>query len=92
MCRSQGLVVCNKMCFLLSEQPAKWKLLCLSMDARRHFEGTEMRGRAQVVAAHLTPGQVLVTWPREKAEVDAAFQEELWDLCGQELGGDIFFL
>lgn len=51
-----------------------------------------MRGRAQVVAAHLTPGQVLVTWPREKAEVDAAFQEELWDLCGQELGGDIFFL
>lgn len=61
-----------------------------------------MRGRAEVVAVHLTPGQVLVTWPRAKAEVEAAFQEELceslpqvqllWDLCGQELGGDIFFL
>ena len=34
-----------------------------------------MRGREEIASAHsLTPGQVLVSWPREKVAVDAVFR------------------
>lgn len=37
-----------------------------------------MREREEIASTHdLTPGQVLITRPRKKAEMDAAFQEDL---------------
>lgn len=80
-----------------------WKHLCLTKGNTRHFEGTGMRGRGEIGSAHdLAPGQVLVTWPREEAEMDAASQEELcesllqaqllWDPRGLELEGELSFL
>lgn len=35
-----------------------------------------MRGREEIAAVHsLTPGQILVTWPREKAAVEAVLRK-----------------